>query len=112
LFENNLHSHVPLTINCYCFLLDYNKPKTLCDQVSGMAVSLRAKVEEQLSCAICLEHFKDPKVLSCQHTYCLECIARLDMTGNFLICPVCRAITEVGGGNEVMFKSLDIKVIK
>ena len=77
-----------------------------------MAESLRAKVEEQLSCAICLEHFKDPKVLSCQHTYCLECIARLDMTGNFLICPVCRAITEVGGGNEVMFKSLDIKVIK
>ena len=57
--------------------------------------SLRSKVEEHLTCAICLEQFKDPKVLPCLHSYCHECIVKLDQTGNKITCPECRTTVEV-----------------
>lgn len=60
-----------------------------------MAESLRSKFQEHLSCAICLEKLKDPKVLPCLHSYCHNCIARLDMTDNVLTCPECRTTVEV-----------------
>lgn len=66
-----------------------------------MAASLRAKFEEHLSCPICLEQLKDPRVLPCLHSYCLECLAKLDMTGNRIICPECRTTVKVGDPPDV-----------
>ena len=57
--------------------------------------SLRAKVEEHLTCAICLEQFKDPKVLPCLHSFCHECIIKLEHTENSITCPECRMKVEV-----------------
>ena len=55
------------------------------------------KLEDQLTCAICLEAFKDPKLLQCFHVYCKECLDRLVVTDQqgqvFIRCPTCRRAT-------------------
>ena len=55
------------------------------------------KLEDQLTCAICLEAFKDPKLLQCFHVYCKECLDRLvvtDQQGQASVrCPTCRRAT-------------------
>ena len=55
------------------------------------------KLEDQLTCAICLETFKDPKLLQCFHVYCKDCLQRLvvqDRQGQLsLHCPTCRQST-------------------
>ena len=50
------------------------------------------KVEDQITCPICMEHFTDPKVLPCFHSYCLKCLQRVLVKGNqSLPCPTCRS---------------------
>ena len=52
------------------------------------------KLDNQLTCAICLERYTDPKTLSCHHSYCKNCIDRLPVeldNGRQLVrCPKCR----------------------
>ncbi|XP_078579952.1 E3 ubiquitin-protein ligase TRIM33-like [Branchiostoma floridae x Branchiostoma japonicum] len=50
-----------------------------------------------LECAICLEPFKDPKILPCLHTFCKGCLEKFfakegDLKGKFP-CPTCRTET-------------------
>ena len=53
------------------------------------------KVEDQITCPICKEHFTDPRVLPCFHSYCLTCLqcVPIDLVeGNYsLPCPTCRS---------------------
>ena len=50
------------------------------------------KVEDQITCPICMEHFTDPRVLPCLHSYCLKCLQRVLVKGNHsLPCPTCRS---------------------
>ena len=50
------------------------------------------KVEDQITCPICMEHFTDPRVLPCFHSYCLMCLQRVLVEGNYsLPCPTCRS---------------------
>ena len=50
------------------------------------------KVEDQITCPICMEHFTDPRVLPCFHSYCLTCLQRVLVEGNYsLPCPTCRS---------------------
>ena len=55
------------------------------------------KLEDQLTCAICLDAFKDPKLLQCFHVYCKGCLERLvvqDQQGQVSVsCPTCRRST-------------------
>ena len=55
------------------------------------------KLEDQLTCAICLDAFKDPKLLQCFHVYCKDCLQRLVVTDRqgqlSLRCPTCRQST-------------------
>ena len=54
------------------------------------------KLEDQLTCAICLDAFKDPKLLQCFHVYCKDCLQKLvkDQQGQLsLRCPTCRQST-------------------
>ncbi|XP_067296383.1 RING finger protein 223 [Pseudorasbora parva] len=53
-----------------------------------------------LECAICFCQFNNifntPKVLECKHTFCLECLARMNVKStqpNTIQCPLCRAYT-------------------
>ncbi|KAM9783245.1 E3 ubiquitin-protein ligase RNF183 [Neosynchiropus ocellatus] len=63
---------------------------------------------EETECAICFcsydNIFKTPKLLACGHTFCLECLARINVTSpelKTLSCPVCREVTELPHGQDL-----------
>ena len=54
------------------------------------------ELEEEITCPVCQEHFRDPKILPCLHYYCKECVrqlARRAGTNNPFACPECRRET-------------------
>lgn len=63
---------------------------------------------EDTECAVCFcsydNVFKTPKLLSCGHTFCLECLARINVSSleiKSLSCPVCRKLTELPHGRDL-----------
>ena len=55
------------------------------------AVNPRKELEEQMtSCPVCFERFETPKVLPCQHTFCLKCLKKMAAHVTAIICPTCR----------------------
>ena len=73
----------------------------------SQAVTTQAlkKLEDQLTCAICLDAFKDPKLLQCFHVYCKDCLQKLvvtDQQGQITLrCPTCRRSTLLPQGSTV-----------
>ena len=54
------------------------------------------KLEDQLTCAICLDRYQDPKLLSCFHVFCCKCLQPLAVQGaqgQTVQCPNCRQPT-------------------
>ncbi|XP_071804494.1 uncharacterized protein [Asterias amurensis] len=52
--------------------------------------------QDHLECPICSERFKQPKLLECSHSFCLECLQQLRENRSSttrLSCPVCRKET-------------------
>ncbi|XP_071804463.1 uncharacterized protein [Asterias amurensis] len=52
--------------------------------------------QDHLECPICSGRFKQPKLLVCSHSFCLECLQQLRQTSPVttrLSCPVCRQET-------------------
>ena len=65
-------------------------------EAPSVAEQVLKKLADQLTCAICLEDYKDPKLLQCFHVYCKDCLERLvlrDQQGLSLRCPSCRRST-------------------
>ena len=63
-----------------------------------MASAVPEVVNEHLTCAVCMEQFKEPKVLPCLHTYCKGCLVKLvKKQGPYRVitCPECRQDTKV-----------------
>ncbi|XP_029306974.1 E3 ubiquitin-protein ligase RNF183 [Cottoperca gobio] len=63
---------------------------------------------EDTECAVCFcsydNIFKTPKLLACGHTFCLECLARINVISprlKTLCCPVCRELTELPHGQDL-----------
>ena len=60
------------------------------------------KLEEQLTCPVCLDLYANPKTLHCLHFFCGACIERFpqDKKGDtfYISCPTCRHCTELPGG--------------
>ncbi len=53
------------------------------------------KIEDDfLTCGICIETFKKPKMLHCLHTYCDSCLKPL-VRQRGIECPVCRYVTHL-----------------
>uniref|UniRef100_A0A3B4CZV0 Zinc-binding protein A33-like n=1 Tax=Pygocentrus nattereri TaxID=42514 RepID=A0A3B4CZV0_PYGNA len=46
--------------------------------------------EEQLSCPVCCDIFRDPVLLSCSHSVCKTCLQKFWETKGSQECPVCR----------------------
>ena len=62
------------------------------------------KIQEQVTCGICLEPYKQPKLLKCFHVFCEQCLQTLvRREGQSLPCPACRKVTQlpVGGVSEL-----------
>nr|XP_015805166.2 E3 ubiquitin-protein ligase RNF183 [Nothobranchius furzeri]XP_015805167.2 E3 ubiquitin-protein ligase RNF183 [Nothobranchius furzeri] len=65
-------------------------------------------VVEDTECNVCFcsydNVFKTPKLLACGHTFCLECLARINVTSQeikSLTCPMCREVTELPHGRDL-----------
>ena len=57
------------------------------------------KIDSKLECSICLDNFKQPKLLPCFHIFCKSpCLERLvvqDREGTSLHCPTCRHLVRL-----------------
>ncbi len=64
------------------------------------------KLEGEITCGICQEHYVEPKVLPCLHYYCKECIVKLAARSGEkkpFSCPECRSesLLPEGGVNSL-----------
>ena len=65
---------------------------------SSSAKQALEKLNEQLTCPICLDHYTDPKLLQCFHVFCEKClkpVARQTPQGQVVECPNCRQPTSL-----------------
>ena len=57
------------------------------------------KLNEQLTCPVCLEPYTDPKLLQCFHVFCENClkprVAHDNPQGQVVECPTCRQLTSL-----------------
>ncbi|XP_058237051.1 nuclear factor 7, brain-like [Hemibagrus wyckioides] len=63
-------------------------PSALDFGVSFMASSL----EDDLSCPVCCDLYKDPQLLYCGHTFCRQCLNKHWAVNTSRSCPVCRRV--------------------
>ena len=74
-------------------------------QTMAKASSLAQNLAKELECAVCLEQYKEPKVLPCLHSYCKKCLDGL-LTKQGVVwrikCPSCRISVEVSS-SKCMF---------
>ena len=47
-----------------------------------MATSSPSRIEHSLRCSVCLDVFKEPKVLPCCHTFCKACLKKIANSGS------------------------------
>lgn len=70
---------------------------------------VREITDQFLHCKICYEPYKEPKTLTCLHTFCADCIQKhIDSDSNrssrfllysrYITCPLCRSKTEIPTG--------------
>ena len=52
------------------------------------------QIQQRLTCPVCLDRYKVPKLLPCQHTFCLNpCLTNLiDTSTRKIKCPECRML--------------------
>ncbi|XP_048577294.1 tripartite motif-containing protein 45 [Nematostella vectensis] len=59
-----------------------------------MATSASRRLEDEVTCSICKEHFNDTRVLPCFHSFCRHCLEELAVHSEGrgkLVCPLCKA---------------------
>ena len=62
-----------------------------------MAAEQMKKVASHFICPICCKLYRKPKYLPCYHSYCEECLVKLQK-GSDIMCPECRKISAVPTG--------------
>ena len=64
-----------------------------------MAAEQMKKVASHLTCPVCYELYKKPKYLPCYHSYCEQCLVKLQNAGSDNItCPECRKTSAIPSG--------------
>ena len=58
---------------------------------------IATKIDEKFRCSLCLDRFNDPRILSCFHTFCRDCLKDFLTKSTFsvyfdtsFVCPLCR----------------------
>ncbi|XP_015258276.1 PREDICTED: tripartite motif-containing protein 60-like [Cyprinodon variegatus] len=54
---------------------------------------MASRLEEDLCCPVCQDVFKDPVVLTCSHSFCMECVKKFWKDKPTRECPICRRIS-------------------
>ena len=57
---------------------------------------------QRLECSLCFDLMKEPKLLSCMHTFCKDCLVQLyqcQRKRDQISCPVCRQTTKLQNGD-------------
>uniref|UniRef100_A0AAR2J3S9 Uncharacterized protein n=1 Tax=Pygocentrus nattereri TaxID=42514 RepID=A0AAR2J3S9_PYGNA len=62
--------------------------------------------EEELSCPVCCDIFRDPVVLSCSHSVCKTCLQKFWETKESQECPVCRSSSKDSPPINLALKNL------
>ncbi|XP_038053695.1 E3 ubiquitin-protein ligase TRIM71-like [Patiria miniata] len=72
----------------------------MASNVTAQSVLEKISVDH-LECSICTNRFRQPKLLDCLHSFCLQCLHDLiqsqDPSGTKLTCPLCRRETMLKG---------------
>ena len=66
------------------------------------------QLEKEITCAVCQEHYTEPKILPCLHYYCKKCVLKLALrTGSKqpFSCPECREKTTLPEGDADQLKT-------
>ena len=74
------------------FVTRPNSDVKMAEAPSLYAESLE-KLDQELTCPICLKHFEEPKLMTCCHYYCLECMVQMRARikeKDYFQCPECR----------------------
>jgi len=75
-------------------------------QVVPQKESLIWIVEDDMTCAVCLDLYEEPMALKCAHNFCEKCIklmVKSSTPGHCILCPLCRMETSV---NPTSFEGL------
>ena len=61
-----------------------------------------------LTCCVCLERYRCPKLLPCFHTFCQRCVEKVAGTRPSFPCPTCRtvAVMPPGGAADLQVGQL------
>ena len=94
---SRLSHYLVLALEPYC-----TTDRAMAAKPSTAAEKALQKIQDQVTCGICLEPYKQPRLLRCFHVYCEQCLQRLvrgGREGQSLPCPQCRQDTPlpVGG---------------
>ena len=53
-------------------------------------------IAQVLECSVCYEQMTKPKVLPCQHTFCLDCLTKMaDIAAKKISCAICRSLHDL-----------------
>ncbi|CAI8036605.1 Tripartite motif-containing protein 2, partial [Geodia barretti] len=69
------------------------KPQATTEKPGNPAQQVLEKLSNQLSCSVCLEEYRRPRVLPCLHVFCEACLEKLVGTQRdklSALCPNCR----------------------
>ena len=85
----------------------------MAESSSDVPVNLQ-KLEEDVTCLVCKEHFKEPKLLPCLHYFCKPCIAQLIEgvpSGQSFKCPSCHLETTASNDNPERYYNSRVVII-
>ncbi|XP_060716981.1 nuclear factor 7, brain-like isoform X1 [Tachysurus vachellii] len=53
---------------------------------------MASSLEDDLSCSVCCELYKDPQLIHCGHTFCRQCLKKHWSVNTARSCPLCRRV--------------------
>ena len=69
-----------------------------------VSLVLNEAFEDDLTCVVCHEVYKVPKLLECTHTFCKQCIVDIVGQSSRFSCPMCRKMIVVPPGGVSAFR--------
>ena len=70
-----------------------------------MAAEQMKKVASHLTCPVCYELYKEPKYLPCYHSYCEQCLVKLQKAGSDKLYKLYKLLVYADGGKAFLFQT-------